>query len=127
MTTLTREALEKVGQNGDATFAVKVGELEGTARRLTAAQLSDYETWFSDGSGNVVKDRFRYRRERLIGMSLLGEDGKQLFPGDAFKELANMDAGVIDQLYDQIEAGCGLKQRRDYAKKQSADWSETPV
>ena len=60
MTSLTLEALQQYGKNGDATFPVKFGELEGTARRLTTSQIGDYEMWFIDSAGHA-------RNESAIG------------------------------------------------------------
>lgn len=111
MTTLTREALKASSE--PEYFEVTAGRFSGRARKLKSSQLSDYESWIVDKSGNVIEERFKLRRERLIAMCLVNDDGSLMYQGEDYRELSEVDGGLIRQLHAQIEAGCGLREMNE--------------
>lgn len=111
MTTLTREAIKASSE--PEYFEVSAGGMTGKARKLRSSQLSDYEHWFSDKNGNILEDRIKLRRERLIAMCLVNDDGSLMYPGDEFKELADCDGGIVRDLFEQIEEKCGIRKYQE--------------
>jgi hypothetical protein len=106
MTTLTREALAASAE--PTLFDVSAGGMAGKARKLKHSQLTEYESWMTDKQGSIDRDRWLMHRERLLGMCLVNDDGSLMFPGDEWKLIGDLDAAIVKELYQQVEAGCGF-------------------
>jgi hypothetical protein len=84
--------------------AVRVRALTGTAR-------GELEGFFRQ------KDERNYR-ERLLALSIVGEDGERLFTSDEVEELARKNAEVIERIFSVAVRLSGLsKATAEEAKK----------
>lgn len=119
MTTLTREALKASSE--PQYFDVSSNGMTGRARKLKHSQLAEYEAWLFPDSPDEQARRQAMQRERLLGMCLVNEDGSPMYSGDEWKELAECDAVMVKDLFNQVYAGCGFK---DYSEAKSVKNSD---
>lgn len=89
-------------------FDVSAAGMTGKARKLRHSQLAEYESWMTDKNGEINRDRWMQHRERLLGMCLVDDSGEQLFPGEDWKQIGELDAAIVKELYQQVESGCGF-------------------
>lgn len=108
MTLLTRDAI--LGASDIKTEDVHVPEWGGTVRvkGLTAAQRDRFEADSVTGNGKRRDVNLINIRARLVALSIVGEDGAQLFnPGDV-KALGDKSAGALDRVFSVASRLSGI-------------------
>lgn len=126
MTLLTRDAI--LGASDIKTEDVHVPEWGGTVRvkGLTAAQRDRFEADSVTGNGKRRDVNLINIRARLVALSIVGEDGAQLFnPGDV-KALGDKSAGALDRVFSVASrlSGIGEEDIEELGKPLESDQGE---
>jgi hypothetical protein len=92
---------------------VPIPELGGRAvrlRNLTEAERSDYEAEVLDQRGKISRPKLAQAKRRLVVLTAVDDDGKQLFSGGSIDALSAVDGAIVGRLYDAAQRHCGFLQ-----------------
>ena len=105
---ITKDALLKAGKRRVAKVDVpQIGEVY--MRSLSEAEWSRYQQDSVDlDTGKVTPAGLQTAKPRLIALVLADEAGERLFKNSDLQQIAEMDAKVVNRLYEACEAFCGV-------------------
>jgi len=101
---------------------VEVPEWGGTVgiKGMTGAQRDDFESSLFVGEGKNRKQNMTNLRARLVGMTLVGEDGNRLFTDAEIKQLSGKSAAALSRCFEVAQRLNGMEAKAvEEAKKDS--------
>ena len=113
---LTREQILQAPDLPREVVAIPEWGGEVLVRGLTGAERAELEIPFLEGVGQngktpkVSGDKFKLLRERLVSMTVIGEDGERLFSETDVAALSKKSAVALQRVFDVGQRLSGMSQ-----------------
>lgn len=90
---------------------VEVPEWGGTVgvKGMTGADRDDFESSLYTGEGKNRKQNLKNLRARLVGMTLVDEDGQRLFSDAEIKQLSGKSAAALNRCFEVAQRLNGME------------------